>query len=142
MDGIPALLSELIKLTASMMNDSRESKVYNRRAYEILDRWQGTGFPVTNIMAASDFKIVRPITITDAMITSHSVTEAADATEGRAALRSRLARDLHGHDHGKRCCNGHAWRLYRAGEHYRGRSHHGRRHQLGADQLHKRLENG
>ena len=31
-------------------------------------------------MAASDFKIVRPITITDAMITSHSVTE-ADATE-------------------------------------------------------------
>lgn len=47
MDGIPALLSELIKLTATMMNDSRESKVYNRRAYEILDRWQGTGFPVT-----------------------------------------------------------------------------------------------
>ena len=37
-----------------------------------------------DIMAASDFKLIRPLTITDAMVTANNVTE-TDATEWLAA---------------------------------------------------------
>lgn len=47
MESLVPVMAQLLQVMNSIARDSADSKVYNRRSYEILDRWQGEGFPVT-----------------------------------------------------------------------------------------------